>query len=604
MKIGEKEIREARQICAEYKRGKADLDRRITENEEWFRMQHWKNLRPAGMAKRRQTGWLHATIVNKHADFMDNYPECTILPRSKDDEQAAQALNKIIPVVLKRAGFKDSYSTSCRDKAKFGAGCYSVKWDPDAANGLGDVCIRSENALNLFWEPGIDNIQKSRNIFMLELVDHEELVEQYPEIKDLKEKLSAPSEDVAKFANAEQVDTSKKSYVYNWYYKRNNKLHYCRFVQDILLFASENDDNYKNNGWYADGKYPFVIDQWFRDPDSPHGFGLIDTMRETQEDIDELNDAMMQNAKVACRRRYFRRKDAGINAAQFADVECDFIDVQGTLTEDNIKEIQNEPLGANYIAVLQNKVEEMKECSGNRDVTSGGGNQTTAAGIAALQESGSKASRAAIQGTYRAFEEIVEMVIERIRQFYTAPREFRITGDDNTVEYMDFSNAELKGRPVQGIAMSFSDKEPVFDLDVRVSKANVWSRQTQNQDVINFYGMGFFNPQQSTQALACLEVLDIDNKDKLIEVIQRNGLREQFIQQFLPMLLQAAQLVNPQLGAAAMQAAMAAGMAQPQPIPGGGQEPEQGEMAGQMSRSQKYLNKQRDIAQARTEPRA
>lgn len=46
--IGEEEVRKANDILHKYKAGKAQLDKRIVDNELWFRMGHWKNYENKG----------------------------------------------------------------------------------------------------------------------------------------------------------------------------------------------------------------------------------------------------------------------------------------------------------------------------------------------------------------------------------------------------------------------------------------------------------------------------------------------------------------------------------------------------------------------------
>ena len=41
--VGEAQVAEATQILQRYKAGKAALDKRLVDNELWFRMGHWKN---------------------------------------------------------------------------------------------------------------------------------------------------------------------------------------------------------------------------------------------------------------------------------------------------------------------------------------------------------------------------------------------------------------------------------------------------------------------------------------------------------------------------------------------------------------------------------
>lgn len=65
---------------------------------------------------------------------------------------------------------------------KQGTGVWGVYWDQEKLGGLGDISIRPVNVLNLFWEPGVTDIQKSQNVFYLELEDNETLLAAYPQL--------------------------------------------------------------------------------------------------------------------------------------------------------------------------------------------------------------------------------------------------------------------------------------------------------------------------------------------------------------------------------------------------------------------------------------
>ena len=118
--IGPEEVAEAAQILQRYKAGKAALDKRLVDNELWFRMGHWKNYQNPMMEGKPQpsSGWLFNSIANKHADAMDNYPSPNVLPRAEDDEAAAQALSSVLPVVLEQADYEQVYSDTWWRKLK------------------------------------------------------------------------------------------------------------------------------------------------------------------------------------------------------------------------------------------------------------------------------------------------------------------------------------------------------------------------------------------------------------------------------------------------------------------------------------------------------
>ena len=152
--------------------------------ELWFRMGHWKNYRDPLMPGKAQpsSGWLFNSIANKHADAMDNYPEPMVLPRAADDQATAQALSSVLPVVLEQADYEQVYSDVWWRKLKQGTGVTGIFWDPAARGGLGDIAVRSVNLLMLYWEPGVQDIQDSPDLFHLSLEDTARLTAQYPQL--------------------------------------------------------------------------------------------------------------------------------------------------------------------------------------------------------------------------------------------------------------------------------------------------------------------------------------------------------------------------------------------------------------------------------------
>lgn len=525
--IGEEEVRQAARVLESYKSAKARLDERVLENERWFRMRHWEQLRTSKDTQRRHSGWLFNSIINKHADFMDSLPECTVLPRESSDSGEAERLTRVLPVVLERNNWQEIYSDAAYKKLKTGTAVYSVLWNASADSGLGEIVIKNADILNLFWEPGIRDIQKSRNLFCVDLCDNDLLLEEYPFLEGRLG--NAPS--VQSFTYDSEVDTSDKSAVVDWYYKKRRGnttvLHYCKFVNETLLYASENDPEYRERGWYDHGLYPFVFDPLFKEEGTPVGFGYIDVMKDTQEEIDILGNEIVRNVRLSARKRFFTRVEGAVNEEEFADLARDFVHVNGSsIGEESIREISFSPLPAVCITVLNNKINELKETSGNRDFSQGGTSHgvTSGTAISALQEAGTKLSRDMISATYNAFSGVCTLCIELMRQFYTLPRTVRILGADGEYTYSLYDNSVLKGRVIPS---EFGSPElfraPVFDVKVKAHKQNAFSRSAQNSDALNFYSMGFFDPEKAVQSLACMELIDIENKEKIKSIIKANA---------------------------------------------------------------------------------
>ena len=528
--IGPNEVRRAQAVLNRYKEGKANLERRVVDNEQWYKLRHWECMRGHGKGQVEPTsGWLFNAIANKHADVMDNFPSPNVLPREEGDRAEAKLLNSILPVVLEQGDFEQVYDEVNDYKLKAGTGIYGVFWDPERSGGLGDVAIRKVDIINLFWESGITDIQESANVFHVQLQSNEALLAMYPWLEG---KLGGPpAEDVgSKYLYDDRVDTTDKTAVVDWYYKKaqNGKvvLHYCKYVGDTVLFATENEPEYAERGWYDHGLYPFVFDPLFRTAGTPCGFGYIDVAKSAQEYIDRGNQAILMNLLVNARPRHFIRSDGSVNEEEYADLSRDFVHVEGGLGQDSILPIQSTGLNEVYLSVLNSKVDELKEVTGNRDISTGGTSSgvTAASAIAAMQEAGSKLSRDSNKAAYRAFRKLCLMVIELIRQFYTLPRCFRIIGEQGAAEFVQYSNAGLLPRD-QGSEMGImlGSRVPLFDISVSAQKQSAYSRMSQNEMALQFYSAGFFDPRNAQQALLCMDMMDFDRKEMVMQQIARNA---------------------------------------------------------------------------------
>ena len=568
--IGREQILAAQQTLQKYKEGKANLERRIVENEQWFKLRHWECMRKKETNQvEPSSGWLFNAIANKHADAMDNFPSPNVLPREEGDKGEAEMLSSILPVILEQNDFEETYDNVWDYKLKAGTGIYGVFWDKEKMNGLGDITIRKIDIINVFWESGITDIQRSRNFFHVELADNDLLLGAYPQLEG---KLGNSTMDISKYIYDDSVDTNNKSAVVDWYYKKRvgNKtvLHYCKYVNDVVLFATENEPQFAERGWYDHGLYPFVFDPLFSVEGTPCGFSYIDVGKSAQEYIDRGNQAIMQNMLANAKPRHFIRTDGSVNEEEYADPTKDFIHVDGNLGQDSILQIQSKPLNDIYVTILNNKVDELKEVTGNRDVSTGGttAGVTAASGIAAMQEAGSKLTRDNNKASYRAFRKVCLMVIELIRQFYDIPRCFRIMGENGAARYVQYSNAGISPQ-FQGIEMGvdMGYSMPLFDIEITAQKQSPYSKMSQNELALQFFGAGFFNPQMADQALACLDMMDFDRKQFVMQKIAQNGGMYQQMLMMQQQMLQLAQIVD-QVKGTNLADQIAAGITGGQPV--------------------------------------
>ena len=569
MPIGEKELRRFTKVLREYKNGLQPTKSRIIASENWWKLRNtMEEQKVTNVGKdggfTAQTSWLHNVIVSKHADAMDAFPEPNILPRQKDDKEEARRLTAIIPCILQRNGFEQVYSDANWQKLKTGTGVYKVFWDTGALNGLGDIRVENVNLLNLYWEPGKKDIQQGRYFFHTELEDKELLRQMYPQLEG---KLKGNTFLSARFLYDDTVTTSNKSTVIDVYYHKwvdgKKTLQYCKYVEDVVLYATENETEPEIDqitgekkpspaeaGLYNHGEYPYVFDPLFPIEGSPCGYGFVDIERNPQIVVDILKTSFVKNAMAGATARYFARQDGAINEEEFLDLSNPIVHVKGNVNEDFLKVISHNYLDGNYIQLMEMSVQELRETSGNTETSTGttGSGVTAASAIAALQEASGKGSRDSTMASYRSFEKIVYMNIELVRQFYDAPRSFRITGEYGEETFSIYQNAGLQ--PIHqgndfGIDMGY--RLPVFDIKVSAQKKSVYTKVSQNELATQFFRMGFFNPQMVDQALMCLEMMDFDGKEEIMQKVARNGSLMQKLVQYMQLCLAMAVLARPEL---------------------------------------------------------
>nr|DAH44297.1 MAG TPA: portal protein [Caudoviricetes sp.] len=538
--ITDRDVERGIDLLTKYKDGKSNLENRIVNDELWWELRHWEGIGQSKAKRVDKSGkevtstppepkpssaWLFNTIQNKHADAMDNYPEPVVLPRERSDEQSAKTLSQILPVVQEYNHFEQVYSDNWWEKLKHGTAVYGIFWDPQKDNGLGDIEIRDIALLKLFWEPGITDIQKSRNLFIVDLVDNDLLDSEYPQLKG---KQKGKVVDVKEYIYDDNVDTSDKSVVVDWYYKvktpdGRTALHYIKFVGSTLLYASENDPEYRERGFYDHGMYPVVLDVMYPEKGTPIGFGYVAICKDPQLYIDKLSANILENAMMATKKRFFVSDTTAINEQEFLDWNRPLVHVNGPLDDGRIQEIVTQPLSDIYVTVAQMKIEEMKDTAANRDVNSGGTtNVTAAAAIAALQEAGNKASRDMIAASYRAYTQINTLCVELMRQFYDLSRSFRITGEGSEYQFIDFDNTGLQdqvtGLDTMGNPMF---RRPVFDLKIKAQKKNPFSRMEQNERAKELYAMGFFAPENAQASLIALDMMDFEGIQTVKEKVMQ-----------------------------------------------------------------------------------
>ena len=495
----------AKATLAAFKRGKRELEERLLREGRIFGEVY---------ASEGSSSWIFNSIVNKHADIVDAIPECTCLPREQRDEECAEMLSKIIPVIVSRAGFEQVYSENAWDKLKHGTAVYGVFWNPALEGGLGDVDIRQIKLSDIFWESGVSDIQDSSALYIVSSAEPAELEARYPAFR-YDENREADSA-VAGILGYSSMDG--RCTVVDYYYKQylpggRTVLHLCKFCGDTILYASELDENC-SGGWYSHGLYPVVFDKLYPCESGVCGFGLIAIAAKAQAYINRIDENMLKYSDWASRVRFWAKRSLGVNEKEFLDLSRPIVEVEGDIDAEKLRQIEILPLDSSIIDSKRLKIDELKEITGARDVSQGGitGGVTAARAITILREAGAKASRDGIEESYRAFIKIISLVIELVAQFYTSSRTFRIVGADMKREYLGFSGKSLRER---------DGYRPHIDIEITAAKKSPTEAKEKNEFARELYDSGAFKPEKIGETLIMLELMDFDGVGRLKATLNR-----------------------------------------------------------------------------------
>lgn len=564
-------VSEVLQILHEYKDGKTTVDMKATENQEWWRLRHWNVIQgktEAGKAKVEVgSAWAVNSILNKHADFMDSFPKANVLAREADDEEEAQILSKILPAIEEHTDAEQVYNTAGYDFLIDGTAITAVLWDPMAHDGMGDIKKTNVDIHNVFWQPGIEDIQQSKYFFDVSVADVNDVKLQYP---DIAEKIGGGKQGfITEYIHDDNINHQNDIEIINCYYKKlemrpvlinidpqtvaqhlvpREILHMAIIIGDQCVFCSEDNPEYQD-GFYKHGKYPYVFRKCFPVKDSPCGFGYLDIMKYPQRDIDKLDQAIMKNTMMKAKPRWWVKKNADINKEAFADWNEEIVEVGSGDLGSAVQQMDVDTLPAIVETHLEAKIDELKEISGNRDFSQGStaSGVTAASAIAALQEAGSKLSRDINKAMYRGSREEYYLEIELIRQFYTEPRTFRIDDGTGRYEYMDYSNVNIAPQDIT-TPEGTRHKKSIFDLEVSAEKQSPFSRASQNETAKELYQMGLFAPDNATSALVCLDMMEFEGKEKIKQQIQQNDTFMQQFQQMQQLIIQLSPEAAVQMG--------------------------------------------------------
>jgi hypothetical protein len=498
-----------------------------------------------------QVQTLKSTINHSIADQMDNRPEAKMIPERPELTRVADDLTDVVRYVMDESDIEGQWRRLVEDQFVTGTCVAQIVWDPVMRGGKGEVTVVRWPIEAIVWDPTAEDVQDGRALIKVSWHPLSWYAEHYPDAAAYvgaepysKQEVGATDTN----QSSEPADEPKARLLEYWYRKYDAKkkryaIHAAYMAGGALLYSSERT---KKSGLYAHGRYPFVFSAFNRIEGMPVGYGMVQELAPMQRYVNRYYHYFDKNMREAAHTRILVAESAGIDMQALTDWNRDVI--TGRSIDDGSLHLINTPLFTGAAPSIAGQLQaDMKQDSGQNQFNRGetGGGVTAASAISALQEAGGKVSRMRTTQFQGFFKEIVEQTIWLIAQYYDAEHTFLLTGNNGQLRMTQTDAAAIYGTDVP---MKGELPPPPFSVQIQVNRTNPMRIQAQNETLMQAAQM-CMQAGQVVPFTLLFELLNLDGKDRVRELVQVTDQTTQMIQQLQGQLQQAMEM-NGQLNQA------------------------------------------------------
>lgn len=506
------EVEELYELFHEFYDAYAQERSRLDRCERMYLGDHWSNV-PEGEhgEPRPVTPILHSTIENVRADLLDYLPEAVITADIKGYEKLAELMTHIIKENHMRYNYDEEYMLMIHDLIVGGYSVQEIGFDPEANSGLGGAFIREVDNRSIMFDPLATDLQDGRAVFKFTHHTRSWFEQHYPQqansinedgymLDILEDDLLTPRYNrniLLIECWIREYDAKAKKY----------RVHMLKLAGGQLL---EDSRTVKPEGYYAHGKYPFVLTTLFPRKGSSLGYGFVDMYATMQQYSDKLDQIIMKNALLASHNKLLVTGASGFDADDLRDWSKD-VHVGDNLN--GVTWFATAPLPSYMLTYIEEMRNSIKEESGANEFARGmtHAGVTSGTAIAALQEASSKRSRMTARLIHAGFRKAVELEIEVEKEFTLRSR---------CMQELDSlgENVGIKFEKLNAVMLALDDleKKPTeLRVTVKVIKENAFNILNNNETVFRLVERGIITPEVG------LELLVFDGKEQATELMKQ-----------------------------------------------------------------------------------
>lgn len=401
------------------------------------------------------TNIIRPIIESQISDLVDKPFNVAAKGWEPSDDMYAEQTQNIMDFILYCNKFPTKMNVSEHDRLELGTSILKVWFDEDALEGRGLPMFDPVSPANFFPDPKIpraDLLQDAEFIIHAVPRPLSWIRKQFPQWgKYVNREVAVPYDPEDTFTDA-QSDTvsplsSERALLLECYMKDDKGELYCVHVANHLVLE-DSRKTLKDKKLQRRDKYPFVMIPDYLKRGTAWGMGDVEMLIPTQDLINELDDQIRMNARLAGNPQVVVGFGAGKNFPFHKWTNKPGLRIpMRDQNAWNIVPPQN--VSSDVLMRREKAFEEADTISGRSDVTRGEkpGQVTAAAAILALQQAGQKGVIHKAKMFKEAWPDVLALLYDEMIENWDEEMWIRINGDKPDYQFVDPS--ELRNVPIR-----------------------------------------------------------------------------------------------------------------------------------------------------------
>lgn len=465
------------------KKARQNYDYEWGELWRFFLGDQWKEKRPS-YRHSEVINFIFSELQTTLALLTDARPKVEYLAQEPSDYEFATVVAKVIEAKWDANAWSATVAEACLDALATGTGIGCVPWKQQLAQGLGDFAFESEDPYYVFPDPNARtkfNDEYSNYVLTAIPTDVDVLKKEYP---DKKELIKADLNDLSAFGIDKTDDFSHVRYVSptdkdmptgdekssNRYspqkvlkltlyiksdemvqeeietgeldeaglpvkgYQQKAKYPNGRRIVVANSVVLENGDNP-----YEGGKFPYARLVDYGLPRQFWGVGDIKHLKSPQVIINKLTSYILDILITMGNPVWVVDTSASVDTDNLTNQPGLVIEKSPGGQVQRLDGVQLQPYIVQVLEMFQDRV--WNKLSSSKEVSQGVQPTENASGyqLELLQEAAQTKIRSKSRNLDVFLNEVGDLMLDRILQFYDVPRVIRLTGDEGATKYFKFS---------------------------------------------------------------------------------------------------------------------------------------------------------------------